>query len=385
MRRKVLIRFLLIVLILVGLVLMANQIKSYGWRDYLAYWTAGLLISRGDNPYDVDQVMRMQQAQGLTDPRPLSIHYPPWSAVWLLPMGWLSLPLGRVLWFVCSILIFALCSVWLWDFYGGEKEKRWVAWAVTFWFAPTLLMLILGQINPVVFLGATGFLYFQSRRKDFLAGLALTLATMKPLLLFVFLGAAGLWALYERRWKVLAGLVAGLAAESLVVVSLHPTIFRDYTFYVSNNLPDLLTNSVPHLLRAIISPNAVWLQYSLVPFALIWMLVYWYKNKDDWQWAKAMPWLAAVTFVTTPFIWYSDLEFAAFTFLPVAVWGARGRLTWIKALFFAVLILAPVLPYFYSSYWNEFWWVGVFPLVYYAAWRLVDRRMPAVQIEGRSA
>ena len=85
-----------------------------------------------------------------------------------------------------------------------------------FSFLPTLIVLKMGQIAPVILLGAVAFLACERRRWDWLAGAAATLVVIKPHLTYLFAPALLLWAVERRRWSVLtSAVVTGLVCIAL--------------------------------------------------------------------------------------------------------------------------------------------------------------------------
>ena len=71
--------------------------------------------------------------------------------------------------------------------------------------------LVTGQLGPLLLLGFVGFLHYQRRGREGLAGAFLVLAALKPALTLLFWLALLAWAMERRRCRlVLGGVVATL-------------------------------------------------------------------------------------------------------------------------------------------------------------------------------
>src|SRR6185369_15479018 len=85
-----------------------------------------------------------------------------------------------------------------------EISKQWQLSIQSILFLPVVIALALGQDTPFILLAVLCWLWLLGERKDFLAGLALSLSVLKPQLA-ILLSVPLLFA----RPKVFAGFVAG--------------------------------------------------------------------------------------------------------------------------------------------------------------------------------
>src|ERR1700753_1087045 len=67
-------------------------------KDYLAYWSAGHLLTQHADPYSVPQVLALEKTVGYMPSRPLVMRNPPPSLFLALPLGWLKPQAGLVNW-----------------------------------------------------------------------------------------------------------------------------------------------------------------------------------------------------------------------------------------------------------------------------------------------
>src|SRR5262249_41741698 len=131
--RKVLLAFSI-------LALLAFEIRS-GVRlpvnDFVEYWAAARLALDGQNPYSQTEMFRLEQAsEDLGSEKPLMMWNPPYALPFVLPFGFLSLTTARVVMALLAFAMIFLSAEWMWHFYGGDPQRRWIAWIATAAFAP---------------------------------------------------------------------------------------------------------------------------------------------------------------------------------------------------------------------------------------------------------
>src|SRR5579884_2713722 len=143
-----------------------------GTTDYVEYWSAGHLNARGQNPYSAELLFPIQQPYGCPDDRPIMMYNPPWTLPFVMPLGLLDFGISRLIWLLLNLAVVLLCSALLWRLYGGSPRRQWVALLAGLCFFPTLIVLRMGQIGPLVLLGLVGFLWALRRRFDGWAGAA---------------------------------------------------------------------------------------------------------------------------------------------------------------------------------------------------------------------
>src|SRR5262245_15431847 len=162
-------------------------------KDFVEYWAAGRLLMAGGNPYSWDAMLELEKSVGMEpylspetgEEMPLMMFNPPWTLVFIMPFAQSSFALSRLMWFVLGLGLVILCADGIWRAYGGSRERRWLAWLLGLSFVPTLQVLQMGQIGPLLLLGIVGFL-FCIYESGWLAGIATVLMAIKPHLFGVF-------------------------------------------------------------------------------------------------------------------------------------------------------------------------------------------------------
>jgi Glycosyltransferase family 87 len=323
----------------------STQLK--GVRDFAAYWASARLLLASENPYSPAGLLELQQKVGWQEAVPMVMWNPPWTFAITLPFGLLDFEIGQFLWLLLHVFLLLISARLLWVVYGGPADRHRLAWLLTVTFVPTVFVLVIGQITPLVLAGLTGFLYFERQGKKFAAGAALALAMLKPHFIYLFWVVCTLWILQRHQWSLLWSVaVIGFVAAAMPLL-FDPLVYRQYIelfrateLRLPLDLPaPTLRNAVKLLLE--MDMGALEMLPSLV--ALVWVVLYWRRHQSDWQWSERLPLVLIVSLTTSAYTWTFDQV----VFLPAIVQGAswlvRQRLPWyqsIAALLYIAIDLA---------------------------------------------
>ncbi len=332
--------------------------------DFLEYWAAGRLLLTGNNPYSPEQLLALQQSIGWPWGGPLMMWNPPWTLFFVIPFSLLSFNISRVVWLWLNLALVLLCTDWAWRFYGGPSRHRWLARLVSFTFLPTLLVLYLGQVGPLILAGVVGFLHFERRRQWWLAGASAVLIAIKPQLIFLFWIALVLWVLDRRQWSVfLAGGVAGLMAIAVPLL-FNSSVVGQYIQTTTSEPPFYWeTPTFGTALRLLYGQEKHWLQFVPTVLGVLWFLFYWQRHRSMWVWAEQMPVLLLVSLVTTSHRWTHDQVVLLPALMQAAAWVLRSHRHWTMALGGALylalngLALGPITPP------GDFWRIWMAPVL----------------------
>jgi len=308
--------------------------------DLVEYWSAAHLLVCGENPYSPTEMLAMEKSAGWTQSDPLLMWNPPWALPFVVPLGWLSYRTTYLLWLALNLAVVVGCANMFWSYYGGASRKRYLAWILGLTFVPTLTVLGLGQIGPLILAGITMFLLWHERRLWF-AGAATVLVGLKPQLLYLFWIAFLYWVVRERRWRVLGGAGAAFVLATMVAMLIRHSVLADYLaqFHAAR----MLNNPSPNLgtlLRAWISPDSGWLQFVPTALGVAWFA--WHLRRGRWEWFGGMPLLLVVSVATTSYGWVFDHV----TLLP-AVLQVASKALWshaqVRTVTFAYVLVNGVL------------------------------------------
>ncbi|MFM7152072.1 MAG: glycosyltransferase family 87 protein [Gemmataceae bacterium] len=300
-----------LVVVTVGIGWNLSRLESFPPKmpplDFVEYWAAANLLARGENPYDPARMEIWERRAGREDDV-LMMWNPPWVLPLVLPLVHTSLDMGRFYWLILHLGAILGSAALLWNVYEGRPGWIGIGMALSLLWFPTFEVLRLGQITPLMLLGAGAFLVLERRRWDFAAGAVSCLLAIKPQLLYLFWLALLVWAVAQNRWRLLlGGAVTGLFL-SAVALALRPSIFSDYWVLARQGPTGYASPTLGYLARHFLnSPHFAWQYAPMVP-GLAWLVWYGWRRRRDWAWSDAMPWLVGISLLTTMYgAWLFDL------------------------------------------------------------------------------
>ncbi len=185
--------------------------------DFYTYYAGGKLFWQGNNIYSGDLTGRLLAAEGLYYDKGSNYIYPPYVAAFLAPFT--QVLSGKALGFLWFFIMLTalLGAVWMavLIFFPDEPPNRqrlqWLDWSIlALLYVPTNYSYFVGQINPLLLILLTGFLFCLQHGRDRLAGLLLAAAILIKVAPAIFL----LYLIIRRRWTAL------VMALSLSIVGL---------------------------------------------------------------------------------------------------------------------------------------------------------------------
>jgi hypothetical protein len=333
--------------------------------DFVEYWAAGRLSASGENPYDPARIHDLEREAGRTEDGILMWN-PPWTLPLVLPFGLLPVRVAHLLWLPLQLAVLGFCADRLWLLYGGDRERRWVAWLIGLAFLPTLFAVVAGQITPLLLLGAVGFLAFTERKQEALAGAAATLLAIKPHLAYLFWIALLLWSVRERRWRTLAGGVCAGLALTAIPLALNPHVVQQYWHTFTQTPPaQYRSPTLGTVLRLAFGEQHFRLQFLAMVPGLLWFVPYWWLHRRDRNWKEQLPLLLAVSVLTTAYGgWPFDLVLLLLPVLHAATTAAKRG--WNASTFLAVGLFAAINAIAVAQLALEveyFWFIWITPAV----------------------
>jgi hypothetical protein len=343
-------------------------------NDFAFYWTAARLVLDGKNPYSVADTVDLQRRLFFAGEGALVMLNPPWILPLIAPFGVMPFSIGTRLWLVMGLAIMMISVHWLWDLYG-DGESRWIGWLVAATFLPVAVVLAIGQIGPWILFGLAGYLRFQARQKNYLAGAFLFFAALKPHLVFLVWIALLLYTLHHKRWESLAAFFSVLGVASLLAVVLDHQAFYEYAaLFLHGKAVVQATPTLGGVLRSI--SGSAPMQFLPVAGASVWFAIYWHRWRSRWEWRSRLPSLLLVSIVATPYSWFFDqvVLLPSIFFATLSVLGSRRRV-WLEAATVYIVVNAIVL-WFLLDRRTMFWysWTALAWLAIYVA---VQRRKTA--------
>ena len=343
-------------LAIAALLLVAFGALSRPLRDFVEYWTVSHLLVQGGHCYSLTEVFFVEKALGFSESVPLMVVNPPWILPLIAPLGFLrSYPLAWMLWMGMSASILCISSWILLEIYAPNVRLREVSDGLLtrslfiFSFFPTLLLLRFGQITVLVLLGLCGFLWFQPKR-PLLAGCVLSLAALKPHLVYLVLCAVFIEAIYRRSFKVLVGFLGTILGLSAIAEVLNPGALAGYYTLSHSPYVHLYPSALGLILRLPFPPQLDTFSLQFVPPACgtIWFVFYWIRHRRQWQWTSQMPIVVTASVLTAAYGWLFDQVLLAIPVVAIfAALGVRlGRLpakaVWIYTALNFVLVVGSI-------------------------------------------
>lgn len=272
-------------------------------RDIIAFWTAGKQIAAHANPYDADQVLRIERAAGFSaTAQALIMRNPPTALPLVLPLSPFGLEGASRLWSVLLIAAFALSVHLVWAAYGRPANKIHLA---GYTFAPALTCIMGGQTGVFALLGLALFLRFY-RERSFIAGMGLWLCALKPHLFLPFGVVVLVWVVVSRRYQVIAGAALALAASSALAMGLDPGVWTQYREMM--HTPNIQAEFIPCLSYGLrmLHPQTAWLQYIPAAGGCVWAIWFYLSRRTTWNWIEDGALLMLVSLVVSPYAWITD-------------------------------------------------------------------------------
>lgn len=358
--------------------LISSSALFAGVTDFAEYWTAARQALHGRNPYASAEILGLERGLGFAGAAPLVMRNPPWTIPFVLPSGLLPYEMARRFWFLIGLAMLLVSAMTLQRLYGSETPY-WLPmlWATTFTPMPDVLGV--GQIAPLVLLGLVGFLHFERKRCDTAAGLAATLMTVKPHLVYLFWPVLLFWVFYYRRWRVLGGLALGMVLSVSACLVTNPGVFSQYrAFLKEQKFGGEMVAGLGGLLVAISGGQPSRLVLLPVAGGLVWVVFHWFRKFGNWNWRNDVPLVILVSSATVPYAWPFDQIVLLPALVQVALWSRQvARATRLKILSLYLLLNGAVLVFLIRER-TVFWYIWTTPawLVFYLVCRKWIRPRP---------
>lgn len=350
----------------------------------MEYWAAGRLLLYGGNPYSPQELFELQKRSGWTESAPLIVWNPPWTLSLTAPFAVFSYTTGQFLWLLFHVALILVSVQQLWCIYGGATTQSRFAWVLAVTYVPTIFILIIGQISPVVLAALTGFLYLQRRKNFFAAGASTAILSVKPHLLYLFWIVFALWAWKERQWRIVSGALALGIAIATIPLWFDSQIYLQYfALYHISDIPrplDWFTPTLRTVARVFVGPDHIWWQLAPSFAGILWVLFHWYRQKDHWEWSEQLPAIILVSVVTSFFAWTYDQVVFLPAIIEAAIWTKHQSTAWHSfwsvRLYIAINLCHAVLRIWVA---DELWYYWLAPacLINYVIFLLEKQRVSA--------
>jgi hypothetical protein len=112
-------------------------------------------------------------------------------------------------------------------------------------------------------------------------------------------------------------------------------------------------------LRMVVNPNWFWIQFVPCAVASVVLVAWRLRQGEKWNWARALPWVVAVSVLTTPYGgWIFDLP----VLLVPVVWAVCRLVATQRWMLFGVFLVGQltinVVSFATVGGLHEYWWVA---------------------------
>lgn len=329
----------LLAVMFVAAIIPAQSPAGYG--DFQAYWSASYLLSQGQDFTDSALLLQVEQEQtGWTRDYPMVTWNPPWLLALLMPYTLVSFHQATWMWFFSNIILIFTSSVLVWLAIAGPskwRQRSWIAPLIAFAFAPTLVAILAGQVNTLVYFGLALYLYFSMRDRPLAAGLGLALTLVKPHLVYVTLPVILLRSVKKRDWKVWLGLGGIIFALTMVAFILRPSFILDYGR--SALAGDLLNWETPTL-GGFLAVTLGWESSKLMGLIVLPLMLLlfwkWQDQHDEMFWLNAT---LLISVITAPFGWGYDVIILLLPILFLVRWSVDERYGRVETILYAASLV----------------------------------------------
>ena len=302
--------------------------------DYMQYQTAGRAVLSGQNPYDGRVLYPLQKEIGTDWDDPVMMWNPPWTLPAILPLGAMHWRIGQLLWFAANFAAVVGSALLLWRSFGGARERSGVALALALGFAPTVFLLLLGQISGFLLLGLAGFLWAVRQQRFALAGCLAALTAIKPHLFVPFALLLGLEAIHKSAFRrtVIAGALA-LGLFAVIPLAWNPDVWTQYLAATGageasshNTIREWVHPTLGYAIRQALPGEPF--RALFVPLALVLpgVALYWYRRRAEWDWTVELPRVVLVSMLAAPYgAWGFDLVVLLVPVVQAGVWLVPHR------------------------------------------------------------
>ena len=355
---------------------------SMGRGDFRAYWSAAHLLAKSENFADADKLLAVEQEQTeWEEAYVVATWNPPWLLAILLPYTLVSFERATWLWLLTNILIVFTGSILTWKTFASKENSQrlsHLAPIVGLLFLPTLVTLVMGQVNSLVFLGLAAFLFFVKREQFFIAGLCLVLTLVKPHLVYLTLPIIVLHLLWKQQdYRVLVGSFVGVISLTLVVFIFRPSFITDYTETVSQG--SLLAWETPTL-GGVLGYAFGWQWAKLMGIVILPLVLWaWWRYREKVNMNIWLPATLLISVITAPFGWGYDVIVLLVPLLQIFIWIVEGQYNRLEAIGWFVLLLSINLVAIYQRTFDisevQVFWVPIaLAMAYFGAYARLDKQ-----------
>lgn len=348
---------------------------DFGESDFMIYWAAAYLVGNGENPYNLDSIRAVQEAQPHTKPEVTTIAWnPPFLFLFLLPFAWLPFVLAKFAWLIASILLVVTAAWMLAEVYlkAASSTIRLAFLGLAVAFPAVITGLYMGQVTFLVFWGLAACLFLLKRDRWFWAGAALILTTIKPHIVVLPVLYILVYMALQRKVKGWLGVITVGIVGLMILLALSPDLIVNPIGETSVAAGRWATSTIGGVLSYLgITEAARYLIALLLPLPFFLA-----KHAEKYSPEFSVAVLTLITVPTTFYGWSYDQTILLIPIAQIFSWLAHSK----YRLAVTVCIAAAILLNYYQRIlpFHEVYYVWV-PLVWGLLFAVTWRTGPALR------
>jgi hypothetical protein len=343
----------------VGFLFLFQQVHPrVGAVDFLQYWSAAQILAKGGNPYDHTELLLMEQSVWNPALRgsltlPVVMYNPPLIFPFIAGLRWFHFESVRSWW---CFGIFASTALSIYLLIKGRiiglssRRHLYSLAAALVTFPPLYALLFYGQLSHLLLLSLTAALVLALQTKtnpftSFWSGFALSLALVKPHILWLVYAVMFFGSLQYRSFRMLLGCFCGGLLFLAIPLLLYPDLAAQYWQFM---------HSPPVFWRT--ATVGSWMQYlsglhllsvKLVPTLVFLLISFFYcRWKID---EKKLLELFPLSLVFAPYGWVYD----QMVVLPLVLWLLSNAPASKVVRLAAMVIGLNIIDFFLTLNWGQ--------------------------------
>ncbi len=180
--------------------------KSFGMNDFRFFYIAILVMLKGLNPYEPENLNYFAESLNLESN--LFSVYPPFTYVLFFPFGFISPSMASLFWFSLNVVLIYLSSIISFRLIGCEKMRtkkgvfinHFLPFVIFIIHPMVLLGLELGQMNMIITFSLAMVLLGIKKDNFILIGVFLGLSALKPTSSLIFDLVVFFYLLYNKKF-----------------------------------------------------------------------------------------------------------------------------------------------------------------------------------------
>lgn len=342
---------------------------DFGESDFKIYWSAAYLLSRGENPYDLELVRSVQetQAHSLTNDQIIAWN-PPFLFLFLLPLAWLPFVPAKFVWLITNLILILTAGCMLISVYLKEAapQRKMSFLGFSLAFPAAITGLYMGQVTFLVFWGMVACLTLIRKERWFWAGAALILTTIKPHLVVLPALYVLLYMWTQHKYEGWAGLAMAGFAGLAILLGFRSDLLSNLLGETSVASARWATSTIGGLLSYLGITEAA--RFLILVFMPLPFYLAWHPEKFGPEFSVAL--LTLLTVPTTIFGWSYDQTILLIPIAQIFAWLVHSKH---QGIVIAGIVAVTVLSYVQRVLpVNEVYYVWI-PLVWWLlfgiAWR----------------